>query len=122
MKFKTQKSAILAALLRGEWLSPIDCFKNFGCTKISTRIGEYQSEFNFVVEKEQIDFTTRYGTGGQYKRYRFLPQNNPVAAQQIKEWLILQGESIVQYSANMDIIKSREPIEPKYYQQSNLFS
>lgn len=111
MKFKTQKSAILFALLQGSWLSPMDCFKNFGCTKIATRVGEYQIEFGFTVEKEQVDFNTRYGTSGQYKKYRFNPKNNPVAASKIKEWLILQGETIVQYSQNMEVIKKREPIQ-----------
>jgi hypothetical protein len=91
MKFKTQKSAILYSLLKGDWLSPMDCFKKLGCTKISTRVGEYEKEFGFIAERAFANFNTRYGTAGAYKKYRFEAKNNLVAAEKIREWLILQG-------------------------------
>jgi hypothetical protein len=98
ISFKSQKSAILYALINGKWVSPMDCFINFGCTKISTRIGEYEKEFGFVADKEFVDFETKYGTAGNYKKYRFDKDKFPDAYNKIKEYLVMQGESVCDFS------------------------
>lgn len=101
MKFKSQKSAILYALISGKWLSAMDSFINFGCTKISTRIGEYEKEFNFLADKKFVDFTTKYGTPGNYKKYHFDKNKYPEAYEAIRNYLVLQGETIAEYANNM---------------------
>jgi hypothetical protein len=40
----TQNQMILEALENGEKLTPMDAIKHFGCTKLSTRIGELKRE------------------------------------------------------------------------------
>jgi len=59
---ETQKQSIADYILLGLPLTPKDAMDKFGCTKISTRIGELERENRIpTVKREMIEVETRFG-------------------------------------------------------------
>lgn len=60
-QIETQKSAIRDYLLLGLSLDSFEAIKKFGCTKLSTRVGELEKEGKLpVVHRNWKDVRTRY--------------------------------------------------------------
>ena len=67
----SQIAAIAQSLLRGEVLSIMDGFKNFGCSNIPREISRsIEQKFDVIVTKTPHEFTSRYGHKGRYFKYR----------------------------------------------------
>jgi len=70
----TQKAAICEALLKGEVLSVMTAFRQFGCTNISREVGRsIEREFGIIVSRMSKPFKSRYGHVGVYFEYRLNP-------------------------------------------------
>lgn len=67
----TQKAKILAALLAGEELTPLEILNRFGCMRASPRIEE------LIKDGHKVDNLGAGGTrerGGRYAIYRIKPE------------------------------------------------
>lgn len=66
----TQIASICEALLKGEVLSIMNGFENFGCTNLPREIGRgVERRFGAVVTRQQVFFVSRYNHVGIYYRY-----------------------------------------------------
>lgn len=67
----TQTSAIAKALLQGKALSIMNGFHLFSCTNLPREISRsIEQKFGVEVEREQVDFKSKYGHVGIYFKYR----------------------------------------------------
>lgn len=66
----TQIASICEALLKGEVLSIMNGFENFGCTNLPREIGRgVERRFGAVIKRQQVFFVSRYKHKGIYYRY-----------------------------------------------------
>ena len=66
---KSQRQAILNALLNGETLTTLTAVKDFGTVKLPTRIGEFEKKYDFECIRQEVEFKTRYKTKGRFLLY-----------------------------------------------------
>lgn len=59
----TQQNKILSHLLSGRKINPIQAINLFGCTKLSTRIGELERDPDIAIKvrRDNVTVKTRYG-------------------------------------------------------------
>lgn len=57
---ETQKEMMLADMMVGVRINPLEAIRRYGCTKAATRIGELIRD-GFKIEKEPITVKTRRG-------------------------------------------------------------
>lgn len=72
MKTDSQSISILNDLYLGIRLTPMDAIKRYGCTKLSTRIGELITE-GFKIEREPVTVKTRTGRKTRVMSYYMKP-------------------------------------------------
>lgn len=60
MKTDTQKAQILNDLLTGASITPLYAWKNYGCSKLSTRCGELIRQ-GFPIDRKRVKVKTRNG-------------------------------------------------------------
>lgn len=58
---ESQKTMILDHLLTGCKINPLEASKQYGCSKLSTRVGELQKEICRPINRRWIDVKTRFG-------------------------------------------------------------
>lgn len=81
----TQLASICEALIKGEALSIMNGFENFGCTNLPREIGRgVERKFGAVVTRQQVFFVSRYKHCGIYYRYT-LDKKNPINKEAIKK-------------------------------------
>lgn len=67
----TQAAAIAKALLKGEVISIMTAFKQFGCTNAPREISRsIEKKFGVQVSKTPVKFKSKYGKEGVYYQYR----------------------------------------------------
>jgi hypothetical protein len=67
----TQIADICKSLLRGEVLTIMSGFTDFGCTNISRELSRsVEQKFGVTVSKTRKDFVSKYGHSGYYFQYR----------------------------------------------------
>lgn len=64
----TQHERIIEYMRTFGSISPMEAFKDIGCTKLSTRIGELIRE-GYDIRKEKVTARNRYGETCHYMRY-----------------------------------------------------
>lgn len=64
MKTKSATEAILAALIAGETLTTLNGFKDFGTSKLPTRLAEQERKYGFRCNRKEVHFKTKYGLPG----------------------------------------------------------
>lgn len=64
-KSPTQKEAILAYLMRGNSITPLEALNMYGCFRLGARIAEIKAD-GFLVHTEMFKDP---GTGKRYARY-----------------------------------------------------
>jgi hypothetical protein len=52
-----------------EWITPMDAIREFGCTKLATRISELINN-GYSIEKQTVNSKNRYDQKVHYMRYR----------------------------------------------------
>lgn len=73
MKNNSQKAAIIGELMTGVTLTPLDAIRRFGCTKLSSRIGEIERELpKMKIDRGWLTVKTRYGKT-TVRTYRMKP-------------------------------------------------
>ena len=65
---KNQTSSIKEYLLAGNYLTSVEAFKKFGCTRLSAKIFDLRKQ-GLDIETCMVSGTTRYGTPCKYARY-----------------------------------------------------
>lgn len=102
----TQQAAIAYSLLKGETISIMTGFKEFGCTNIPREIGRgIERKFGVMVERQPVKFVSRYGHTGEYYKYKLNKRLNEdglkkmakYIADQIGEAKTTQEKNIIQY-------------------------
>jgi hypothetical protein len=86
----TQLASICEALLKGEILSIMNGFENFGCTNLPREIGRgVERKFGAVVERQEVFYRSRYNHVGIYYRYKLNLKNpkNKEAIKKIKDYI-----------------------------------
>lgn len=86
----TQIASICEALIKGEVLSIMNGFENFGCTNLPREIGRgVERRFGAVVTRQQVFFVSRYKHCGIYYRYSLDKKNprNKKAIVKMKEYI-----------------------------------
>ena len=53
------------------WITPMDAIREFGCTKLATRISEL-IDSGYPIEKQLVSDKNRYGQTVHYMRYRLV--------------------------------------------------
>jgi len=67
----TQTAAIAQALLKGEVISIMTAFRQFGCTNAPREISRgIEKKFGVEVSKTPVKFKSKYGREGVYLKYR----------------------------------------------------
>lgn len=80
---KTQKEAITNAVFNCRKLTTLDAVQMFGTTKLTARISEIEKKYGIKLERNWVQFVTRYGTTGYYFEYQL---NKKKYADQIKKY------------------------------------
>jgi hypothetical protein len=84
----TQLSSICRALLDGETISIMTGFKDFGCTNIPREIGNVERKFGIIVNRERVNFVSRYKQHGSYMNYSFTPgKQNKESLKEMKKYV-----------------------------------
>lgn len=85
----TQKAAIAAALLRGEVITIMDGFKNFGCTNIPREVSRsIEKDFEVTVSRVRKDYTSRWGQSACHYEYRLnRTENNLPGIEKMKAYV-----------------------------------
>lgn len=60
MTTDTQKAQILNDLLTGATITPLYAWRNYGCSKLSTRCGELVKQ-GFPIDRKRVKVKTRRG-------------------------------------------------------------
>ena len=71
---KTQNDQIMAALLAGQTITPLDALRDFGCFRLAARIDELRQQGHCIT----TEFQTR--NGKKYAAYRLIAPNHPLLA------------------------------------------
>lgn len=69
-QIESQKQAILEWLKKGRALNSFQAIKLFGCTKLSTRIGELEREGKISVVRTWFPVQTRFCAKVMVRRYQ----------------------------------------------------
>jgi hypothetical protein len=81
----TQLASICQSLLKGETLSIMNGFHNFGCTNLPREIGRgVERKFGASVERHEVSFKSRYNHVGFYYKYK-LNKKDPKNKEAIKK-------------------------------------
>jgi hypothetical protein len=81
----TQLASICQSLLKGEILSIMNGFHNFGCTNLPREIGRgVERKFGALVQRQEVTFKSRYNHVGIYYEYK-LDRKDPKNKEAIKK-------------------------------------
>ena len=69
MKGPTQKEDILQYMREFEWITPMECIHQIGCTKLATRISELIKD-GYQIEKDMVYYRNWRDQPRHYMRYR----------------------------------------------------
>lgn len=69
MKANNATHAILGALANGEKLTTMNGFRDFGTSKLPTRIGELERKYAFTCHRKKVRFRTRFGLSEECFEY-----------------------------------------------------
>ncbi len=93
---KSQKCALIKAMLDGHTMDIISALRLVGCTNLPREIGRYiinpVTGFNAKVIKKQINIKTQYGTKGYYFSYKLdRSKDNQDAIDKMRKYLSEQN-------------------------------
>ncbi len=86
MKTKqTQIGAITEALINGEKLTALSCFKKFGSLRMSAKAFEIEKRYGIRLVKKQHTGKTRFGTSCYFLEYSMLRGDAKKVKRMMKE-------------------------------------